>query len=607
MKSKSWLSALVLFGSLSLTLSAREPIQNLQQYNEALPVWGVSWAPGKDAVNGYYPSFYTGFAMRSAFPERIHVRLARGNQTRVSVILDQDTVRDYVFDLATRYDFYQSILASRLITPAQSVSGAAALPQLEYFSEVVQSKDYGLLEFVKNARAGRYTDAEIYQKSLATLSTLNPGRVYNIQLDLTREFLKWQRQIQVNGAPATEIDQLLAINSIVWGRINYIEQPSPEILQALDQAVNLAFSNKQDEFIQAALRLLQLATGTRYEIQMVNGNGQWRDAIQCPSSSQCQLNYPEFTAIYPTGTAMASTRDQQGNKINDFATPGLWQFLSRGNRHDVDNIREEPYYGWAPKMDYEAAGNGFHNPAVRFAGVSKTVKTAMSLPESHTTFWSVKRGGVSHGCARLPLGHVWEMRHIFPVENSQMTKIPFFGNHPQDFDVFDIDGDGSPEVMGVEYFISYDLKGNGGVDRREGANLEINPNSRQDFYRNLYGVNGVYTLNKKGLPVFSDPTVSVLTYRDFQKKKIAGRLMLPGEYPLFEQAYEQDKVQFFVTPNMQSLTQGGKSPQAKRIVRLLGRVRGCAPTADQTACGAKAFNNEAKELVPTFDHSADKH
>src|SRR5690606_5245346 len=106
---------------------------------------------------------------------------------------------------------------------------------------------------------------------------------------------------------------------------------------------------------------------------------------------------------------------------------GLWQFVSRRNIA-VDNIRDEQYYGWIPKMDYQVIGNGFHNPAVRFANVAKDVKVAMGIQPDHTTFWSVKRGGVSSGCLRLAAGHAWELRHIFPVEDAKMAQVHFFGN-----------------------------------------------------------------------------------------------------------------------------------------------------------------------------------
>src|SRR5690606_10367752 len=116
------------------------------------------------------------------------------------------------------------------------------------------------------------------------------------------------------------------------------------------------------------------------------------------------------------------------------------------------------------------------------------------IPSDHATFWAVKRGGVSSGCLRLPLGHVWEMRHIFPVQNEKMVQVHFFGNDPRDFDVYDIDGDGDLELMGVEYLISYGLQGTGGLAKREGANLEIGAEGKLSFYHSLYGTRSVFSL-----------------------------------------------------------------------------------------------------------------
>ncbi|MGE3682681.1 MAG: hypothetical protein AB7G93_13230 [Bdellovibrionales bacterium] len=568
-------------------------VATIEEYNEALPIWGVTWSPGANAVNGYYPSFYTGFAVRSQSPERVHIRVSRGNQTRVSVILDEQTVSDYLFDLAKRYNFYKKVSAKGIVNV--NPQGGKMLPQLAFFNQIIGSPVYGILPAVEQAKAGKLSPEALYAKGLAVLTALNPGRVFPLKIDLKAEFIKWKNQL--NASPVgSEQGALTAINSLVWGRVNATAKPSAEILQKLNTAVQLGLQGPEDKFILAALDLFKAVTGTKYQIKVLSAAGQMEDAIQC-SAYSCTLSYPEFTAIYPTGSVMASTTDQFGNRINTFSTPGLWPFLSRGNRHDVDNIREEPYYGWAPKMDYEGEGNGFHNPAVRFGGVSGAVKKSLGAPASHSTLWAVKRGGVSHGCLRLPLGHVWELRHILPVQNNKMTQVHYFGNHPQDFDLYDIDGDGSLEVMGVEYMISYNLQGMSDLAKREGADLEISMDRKIDFYKNLYGAMNVFSIDKDGRFVFSNPGVSIQSYLDLKKKKVTTRLTMSGLYPLYEQNYERDKVQFYSTANMSTLTEVGKAPIAKRIVRLMGRVKGCAPASDKAQCGEADFDQEVRELL----------
>lgn len=569
-------------------------ITSIEEYNRQLPVWGVSWAPGSKSVNGYYQSFYTGFAMRSQFPERIHVRTSRGNQTRVSVILDDRTVSDYLFDLAKRRAFFSKVAGKGAVLDTQP-SGGKSVPQLAYFNQILDSGVYGIQSFVDRAEQGAESAESIYRKSLEVLGALNRGRVFHLQFDLHSEFAKWKSDMRrLSGGDARKITQqpalvITAINSLLWGRVNFTEKPSTQILAQLENTLRLALGGApEQEFNAQALALFKMVTGTKYAFRVLDRNGQWRPALAC-DANVCTLAYSEFTAIYPTGSLEAKTSDEQGNRINDFATPGLWQFLSRQPRHDVDNIRDEPYYGFAPKMDYEAAGNGFHNPAVRFWNPAAEIRKSFGLPAGHTILWAVKRGGVSSGCLRLALGHVWEMRQIFPVENERMIRIPFFGDKPQDFDVYDIDGDGQLEVMGVEYMVSYGLQGSGGLARREGSGMEVNADKKREFYSELYGSRGVFTVDGNGRFLFVNPKVSMPSHLDFKRKTVTARLTLNGTFPLYEQVYEQDKVQFYALS-------GPMDAGNKRYARIVGRVRGCAPDSDKKACGEAAFDREAAEL-----------
>lgn len=587
--------ALVLLIGGSFSVAQNQSVSNVDDYNALLPHWGISWSPGNGSINGYYPTFYTGFVMRSQFPERIHVHTARGNNTRVSVILDETTIADYLFDLAKRYEFYNKVTSGGSAMLNINPKGAKFLPQLSYFNQVIESRDYGILDFVSSATQGAQSDEAIYQKSLETLSKLNPGRVFNLRIDLKNEFAKWKSDLQRrSGGDAGKImgdskSVISALNTLVWGRVNYIAKPSDEVMAKLKTAVDLAIANAPDEqYVPAALALFKAATGSKYQMKVLGADGKFTSPIQC-SGAECTLNYPEFTAIYPTGSMEAKTSDEFGNRINMFATPGLWQFLNYSGR-EVDNIRNEPYYGFIPKMDFEGIGNGFHNPAVRFWNPSKALKSALGINSAHDTLWAVKRGGVSHGCLRLPAGHVWELRQIFPVENSKMTQIPFFGNNSTDFDVYDIDGDGQPEVMGVQYLISYGLQGTGGLARREGQNFEVNADRKLEFYEDLYGARNVFRTTGDGKYIFSNPKVSVHSYLDSKKKSVSTRMTLNGEYELYEQTYEKEKVQLYSIGSSMGATE-------KLKVRLMGRVRGCAPKTDKEACGQTAFEKEARGLV----------
>jgi hypothetical protein len=580
----------------------------IEDYNAALPYWGTSWRAGPSAINGYYASFYTGFAPRTSAPSRIHVRLARGNQTRVSVVLDEETIGNYLFDLVKRYRFYNQVsTGARPLVNVRPDAGKTdrVLPQLDYFKRIVESDTYGILSFVT-----KHSDAsaeEIFANSLKTIAALNPGRVFSIRIDLSREFLRWKKQMQtlLSGVadPALYFtvktpNTVIALNSMVPGRVNITEKPSPALLAELATVSRMANdgATSDQDFVLAAYRLFQMATAQKYDFRVLDRNGTWASALSCAGIGNCFLTYSEFTTIYPTGSIKEFVVDEHGNSITDFATPGLWKFVSRGARQ-VDNIRQEPYYGWAPKMDYEAAGNGFHNPAVRFTSLNRTMKEQLNLPEHHGTFWSVKRGGVSHGCSRLPLGHIWEMRHLFPVADAKMTQIYFFGSDPRDFDVYDIDGDGDSEVMGVEYLISYGLREADGIGSREGTDLEIGSQQKFAFYQRLYGAKNVFSQSGDGSFVFHSPRVSEPSYLDLKKKRIGARVTLAGEYPLYEQTYERDKVQLYLPITTAGMTDPGPEPLSKRIIRLMGRVRGCSPRADKEACGEAAFDRESAAIL----------
>src|SRR5512140_2395065 len=58
----------------------------------------------------YEPSFYTGFAPRTREVERFHLRLGRGNQIRVTVVLGDDVLRDYARDLVERERTYRKLI-----------------------------------------------------------------------------------------------------------------------------------------------------------------------------------------------------------------------------------------------------------------------------------------------------------------------------------------------------------------------------------------------------------------------------------------------------------------------------------------------------------------
>ena len=58
--------------------------------------WDGSEPPQGVYFHWYEPSFYTGFAPRTQDPQRVHIRLSRGNQVRVTVVLGDEELDDYL-------------------------------------------------------------------------------------------------------------------------------------------------------------------------------------------------------------------------------------------------------------------------------------------------------------------------------------------------------------------------------------------------------------------------------------------------------------------------------------------------------------------------------
>lgn len=574
---------------------ASAEVSTIEEYNEKLPVWGVSWTAGDASMNGYYPSFYTGFAPRVQTPDRIHIRVARGNQTRVSLILDQTTVFDYLYDLKARSEFYNQLVADNYINVAPNK--AAIVPHLQYFNSVLNS---GLLNATEDFEARKITKEQLYIESMNVLRKLNAQRVFDVKINLADAFLNWRDQNLATAKSVTNAqDAMVLVNLILLNRVNLARNLKDSEVQALANLKDQSQVLSDEGFVLETYKLFESVTDGKYDVEVLNADQKFVPAKTCNSIDDCVLAYTEFTTIYPTGSLKASTRDGFQNSINRYATPGLANFTDEGSRSAVDNIRSEPYYGFAPKMDYEQIGNGFHNPAVRL-WPNASFKEALNIPKAHQSFWPVRRGGVSSGCLRLPIGHIWELRHLMPVENSKMKQVFYFGNNSVDFDIYDLTGSGQASVMGVSYYIKYELKGSSGLDKREGQGLEASADL-VDYYASLFGKKNV--LDESTLSVIN-PSISIQTTGDLFSRVSNGRVktsyVLKGHYPLYEQSYEKDKVQFYTSGKIKGfnsgLTGGGSRTLSKRFVRLLGRVKGCAPFADQNACGAQAFLDEKKQI-----------
>ncbi len=573
---------------------------SIDDFNNSLIVNGVAWKPNRTT---YLPAFYTGFAPRIEDANKIHFHLSRGNQIRLTTPLDDYSVLTYLYSLKAREALVEDALAKGIIL-------LDLQNQHEMYKSVVHSNVYSITQLVSKFDSGAMTKEEFYANSLSVIEKLNAGRVFKIRLDMSAYANRWAKASdEFVTTAAGNLDAYISknpektitlVNELIPGRVNLFFI-STEVKAKLIETLN---AKNTAGFTQKAIELFNLATKDRYIFKVLR-NGQLQPSFYENASGQFVLEYPEFTAIYPNGSVKDYTKDRDGNMIPIIREPGVLNFVAR-SYHDVDHIRSEPFYGYAPKMDYTMNGNGIHNSAVRTSlksSVYKNLYAALNIPANATNLWIVARGGVSHGCTRMSAGHILEVRNIFPASPDQLTKMHYFGNVSQDYDLFDIDGNGQPEVMGVKYFLAYAIAADSGEGYREGAGLTEQSLDRDKFYSALYGQNQFR--NENGKYIFINPYIS-----QFVKSKssdVRGKafsLRINGEFELYEQDYEKDKIQFFAMSDsqMRALTESNDNKSlGKQLVRIFGRATGCGPLkSEYSFCYENQFQDEYTKLVPSL-------
>lgn len=568
----------------------------LQEYESKLIKHGISWT---NPNYGYYPSVYTGFSPRIETASRIHFHLGRGNQVRLTAVVDEMTVYTYLYNLKARYDLFKIALDQKQL----KIQGQ---DQFSMFASVLES--YEVLSTIQNLETGRISKDQFYTKSYQILKSLNPQRIFDIKLNLAHSFINWKNNELkdfVASSKAQNVREfstknpektIALINSMVWGRVNAYQLDN----QTLNLLEQLTKATTDNEFVIKATELFNYASENRYNHKVFGQN-----SIVCISVANCRLSTIEFTAIYPNGSAMYETKDRQGNTIPYIRENGLLNFLERPY-HEVDHIRSEPYYGYAPKMDYTLEGNGIHNPAVRTwldRPAFKHLRELFNIPKSDQTLWIVSRGNVSHGCTRMSAGHIWEVRNVFPSANSEMKKVKYFGNQSADYDLYDIDGTGELKVMGVQYYLSYGLDSNSGTGYREGKFLIPESFNRDAFLAQLYGQrqfrqsgNDYYFINPNITQFYLAKTS--------QSRGKPFSLQISGEFKLYEQAYEKDKLQLvsLAAPTMSSLaTQNNYQSAGKRFLKLFGKANSCGPFAQEfKACAEQEYQKELQTILPSI-------
>ncbi len=463
----------------------------------------------------YEPSFYAGFAPKTQDPSRVHIELSRGNQSRFTIVLGDAEIDRYLDDLELRRTTIRQLVDK----------GVIKLTTNKGFERYVSRlKDAGV-DTILSERNSLSPD-EYREVSVEIMETLNPGRIFRLQMPLDRVLANWHSQI-ASADLSGNAGRLDAANALLPGRMNLFALDGPTG-EALDKALGQASAGPASpEFRDAAIVLLNAATAGHYTV---------RDNAVVAT---------EFTAIYPVGTAQAYQNTRYG-KLPDFGVTGVWPLIERGNGRGmtgmVDYLSSNPGYGFIPLLAYQPAGgiyyNAFHNAGVRTPASTsflpkewRSVAGEVDPGKPYQQLWLVSRGPASHGCTRMDSGQMSEFRNSMPSSSDGLSGIPNFRNLPQCFEVFDIDGDGEAEVMGVAYFNAYKSENH----EPTGAYA---PNNREDFYSWLYGDNISY--NEDGSAVLK--AVPVCRFVGLKKAEEMATL---ENVRLYEAPFEPGPIQFY--------------------------------------------------------------
>ncbi len=475
--------------------------------------WDGSEPPQGVYFHWYEPSLYAGFAPRTQDPTRLHIELSRGNQVRVTVVLGDAELDAYLGDLQQR----------RTVVDEMIAAGALTLSTNRVWERYQQALEQAGVA----AAASGTPDAAKRAKALAIMKQLNPERVFAIKLPLAAVAGRWHDVLVATADPGDSVLRLDAANAALPGRLN-LEALSSALDAILARAFETARKGDAKGLESLAQSFIEQASGGHYRV--VDG----------------AVVANEFTTIYPAGTADATTT-YKGEKLPDFGVTGIWPLIRRTNGRGVlgmvDYLSPNPGYGFISMLPYQYAGgityNAFHN-----AGVRCQLNSTPFLPSAwrkvagersgkpYENLWIVGRGPTSHGCTRLPSGHMSELRQIVPSESDTLTAVKNYRNLPGCYDVFDIDGDGKDEVMGVQYYLAY--KSNEHTPVKASV-----ANKREPYYRWLYG-------NNVQLGAVGQTRIKSVPVCRFIGKRATERTTL-SDLPLYEATFPPEPIQFFRT------------------------------------------------------------
>jgi hypothetical protein len=458
------------------------------------------------------PSFYTGFAPRTLDPLRIHLHVGRGNQLRVTVVLSDQVLMEYARDLSERWRTYRTL----------EDAGRLVLTQNRAFDDFeARLREVELPKLVA-AESSLRPDA-LRARNLDLLERLNPGRVFHIRMPVDDVVRRWTAELRPEDHRLDETRRLELVNLMLPNRL-WVKELTPRVSSDLDALVGHAAAGATTAELRAPfLALLARVSDDRYPV---------RGAV---------LAFDEFTAIYPVGTFNEYTT-WNDRRIPEYPTPGLRTLTTHQRTLTIDHIPTDESYSYSPWIPYIHIGPRMHDAFHTLWWEMEPARTSF-LPAAWRTvdrgsrdgnsfryLWLLSRGPMSHGCTHVNTGHIAELRQLLPPETTELAAVDVYYNQSPLYDVFDIDGDGTPEVMGVEYFVAYALKD------KEPSELRA-PIDRHAYYEWLYAGDLAYDAHDRGV------------FRGVRDARFVGRSALPGRtydrIALREAAYEAERVQFY--------------------------------------------------------------
>jgi hypothetical protein len=463
----------------------------------------------------YDPSFYTGFAPRARDPRRLHLHVGRGNQLRMTLVLSDAVIRGYARNLQARYRTNRDLIDQGRVKPSQNGGFAAFEGTL---------REIGLEALV--AREPGMAPEALRERNLSLMERLNPGRVFRIRMPVAALVERWAQEVTAGDRRSMpKARQLELINQLLPTRL-WVSELHPADSAALKELVSRVPSEDSPGIDELRAPYLALLEQVSRGIYPVVGD---------------HLEFTEFTAIHPVGT-FNSYITHKGRKIPQYPTPGRRALTYHQRTKTVDHIPTVAVYGYLPWIPYMHVGKRLHNAFHTLWWRMEPRKTDF-LPEAiksgeratkdgrpYRYLWLLSRGPMSSGCTHVSAGHISELREMLPAEPERMDDVDVFINKSHLFDVFDIDGDLQPEVMGVRYFVAYSLS------NKRPKRLRA-PTERRAFYDWLYGGELRYHPDGRGW------------LEDIRDGHFLGRKAHNGRhYPridLYEAEYEPEKIQFY--------------------------------------------------------------